>query len=171
MFTYLVKLLDPEQNAYVYELKMPDVTAEKPYAETSLFDETASEGDDQYTMFLFRDEACISSVLDYLKSWEEGEVSWEFADDEKAENGLQAYILHVVDQDNNPVAEVTVNFCTDTACVPNESDENGTITFAGTPNVYHVQIIDAPDGYSWDEDYEMYTSGEYGEWILRIRKD
>ena len=79
--------------------------------------------------------------------------------------------MHVVDQYNNPVEGVTVNFCTDTACVPNESDGNGTITFSGDRNIYHVQIIDAPDGYSWDEGYEMYTTSEYGEWILRIRKD
>jgi len=34
-----------------------------------------------------------------------------------------------------------------------------------------VQIIEVPDGYSWDESYEMYTTREYGEWILRVRKD
>lgn len=83
----------------------------------------------------------------------------------------QAYIIHVVDQNGSPVEAVTVNFCTDTACVPNESDENGTVTFTGAPDVYHVQIVDAPDGYSWDEDYEMYTAREYGEWVLRVLKD
>jgi len=171
VFTTVDKLLDTELNAYVYELKIPDVTAEIPYVDTALFDETKSDRNDQYTMILFRDETCISSVVDYLKTWQCGEVSWEFADADKAENGPQAYIMHVVDQDNNPVEEVAVNFCTDTACVPKESDENGTITFTGDRNVYHVQIIDVPDGYSYDEGYEMYTTREYGEWILRIRKD
>ena len=52
-----------------------------------------------------------------------------------------------------------------------ESDEDGLITFTGAPDAYHVMIIDAPDGYSYDEDYEMYTAREYGEWILRVRKD
>ena len=33
------------------------------------------------------------------------------------------------------------------------------------------RIVDVPEGYSWDEEYGMYTSREYGEWILRIRKD
>ena len=33
------------------------------------------------------------------------------------------------------------------------------------------QIVNAQDGYSWDENYVMYTPGEYGEWILRVRKD
>ena len=69
------------------------------------------------------------------------------------------------------MAEVTVNFCTDQACVPNESDENGTVTFTGAPDVYHVQIVDVPEGYSWDESYDMYTTREYGEWVLRVRKD
>ena len=91
--------------------------------------------------------------------------------EEKKENAPQAYILHVVDQNNNPVGEVVVNFCTDQACTPGESDENGLITFEGEPNKYHVQIIDVPEGYSWDEDFEMYTSPVYGEWTLRIKKD
>ncbi len=59
-----------------------------------------------------------------------------------AENAAQAYIIHVVDRDNHPVEEVTVNFCTDTACTPSTSDENGTVTFTGAPDVYHVQIVE-----------------------------
>ena len=101
-----------------------------------------------------------------------GKWTWEYADgDERAKNIQRAYILHVMDQDNNPVEEVAVNFCTDASCVPKESDENGLIIFTGLPGAYHVTIVDAPDGYSWDEDYEMYTPREYGEWVLRVRKD
>ena len=79
--------------------------------------------------------------------------------------------MHVPDQDNNPVGEVTVNFCTDSACVPQESDENGMISFTVAPDAYHVTIVDVPDGYSWDENYEMYTAREYGEWVIRVKKD
>jgi hypothetical protein len=123
-------------------------------------------------VILFRDEACISKALDYLKSWDLGEVSWEYADeDEKAGNEPKTYILHVIDQFSNPVGEVTVNFCTDTACTPQETDKTGTITYKGEPYKYHVQIIDVPEGYSWDETFDMYTTQEYGEWTLRIRKD
>ena len=93
------------------------------------------------------------------------------ADAAPAENAPQAYILHVLDQDDNPVEEVSVNFCTDTACVPKESDEDGLIIFSGAPDAYHLQVIDLPDGYSLDGDFDMYTPREYGEWILRIRKD
>ena len=84
---------------------------------------------------------------------------------------MQAYVIHVVDQDNNPVPEVAVYFCTDLACIPQETDENGTISFTGTPNQYHVQIIDVPDGYSYDEDFEMSTTPEYGEWTLHVQRD
>jgi thiol-disulfide isomerase/thioredoxin len=172
-FTDVTDLLDPEKNIYVYEQKIPDVTAEEPYVDAVLLDgKTASEVTDYYRVILFRDEACISKALDYLKSWDLGEVSWEYADeDEKAGNEPKTYILHVIDQFSNPVGEVTVNFCTDTACTPQETDKTGTITYKGEPYKYHVQIIDVPEGYSWDETFDMYTTQEYGEWTLRIRKD
>jgi hypothetical protein len=34
-----------------------------------------------------------------------------------------------------------------------------------------VQLIDLPEGYSSDEDFEMYTGTEYSEWVLRVKKD
>jgi len=97
----------------------------------------------------------------------------EYADEaaEQATAGKQAYIIHVVDQNNNPVEEVTVNFCTDTACTPQETDETGTITYEDEPYKYHVQIIDVPEGYSYDESFDMYTTAEYGEWVIRVKKD
>ena len=72
--------------------------------------------------------------------------------------GQKAYVIHVVDQDGNPVEEVTVNFCTDTACTPEETDEAGMIAFEGEPREYHVQIVDVPEGYSYDESFDMYTT-------------
>ncbi len=84
---------------------------------------------------------------------------------------LSAYVLYVVDQDDTVVPEVSVIFCTDTACVMRQSDENGMISFDGAPDVYHVEIVDVPEGYGWDEDFELYTEPVYSEWVLRIRKD
>ena len=83
----------------------------------------------------------------------------------------KAYILHVTDQNGDPVAEVSVNFCTDAFCVPKTSGKNGLITFIGAPDVYHVQIIDVPDGYSFDESFELYAGPEYGEWPLQVKKN
>jgi len=33
------------------------------------------------------------------------------------------------------------------------------------------QIVDVPEGYSCDENFEMYTTPVYSEWTLRIKKD
>ena len=87
------------------------------------------------------------------------------------EQALQAYVLHVTDQNGDPVPGVYVNFCTDQACVMQKSDENGTITFDGEPAVYHLQLLKAPAGYSFDKDFEMYTENAYSEATLYIRKD
>ena len=83
----------------------------------------------------------------------------------------EAYILHVLDQFDTPVAGVAVNFCTDTACYLRESDEDGMIVFDGAPEIYHVQVLLVPEGYSFEENLELYTTAEYGEWVLQIRKD
>ena len=166
------RLLDQERGVYLYDQSMPDPSASEQYTCVSLSDSGVDEDAKELYVFLFRNEESIREMAEVYAGEGLGEVRWEYADtDEKAGSTLQAYIMHVVDQDGSPVEGVTVNFCTDTSCVPKESDEDGLITFTGAPDVYHVQIIDVPDGYSWDEDYEMYTAREYGEWGLRVRKD
>lgn len=170
---YVTELLNPETGVYSYKQFMPNPEDQLPIFQIGLFNGNEDElTEKDIVYYLVKDEECVEILADSLK--EEGfeGIHWEYANaDAPAENALQAYIIHVVDQDNKPVGEVTVNFCTDQACVPNESDENGTVTFTGAPDVYHVQIIDAPEGYSWDESYDMYTTKEYGEWVLRVKKD
>ena len=170
---YLKDMLDPEEGVYTRRQPMPPPDDKNRYVQVQLYngyEEEASE--DDVTVYLVKDEGGIESLADSLKSRGYGEITWEYADAEApAENAPQAYIIHVADQDNNPVEDAIVNFCTDQACVPKESDENGAVAFAGAPDVYHVQIADLPDGYSWDEEYGMYTTREYGEWVLRVRKN
>ena len=137
-----------------------------------LCDYTIDPDEKSISVLLFRNEEDIDKFAERYKAEGLGEITWEYADEAaSAKNSAQAYIIHVVDQNNNPVEEVTVNFCTDTACTPQETDETGTITYEAAPYKYHVQIIDAPEGYSWDENFDMYTPAEYGEWVLRVRKD
>ena len=64
-----------------------------------------------------------------------------------------------------------VAFCTDTSCILQQSDDNGTISFNGTPDIYHLQLLKVPEGYSFDSDFEVYTEKVYEEWLLRIRKE
>ena len=169
--TDVLSLLDPEHGVYVFEQKMAGPEDEEACVQLQLYDRAVDEDDDrQCIVFLFPNEESIGRLAEQMKAMSAGKVSWEYTENTKAETP-QAYILHVVDQENKPVEEVSVNFCTETACVSRESDQNGAIIFDGVPDIYHVQIIDVPDGYSWDEDYEMYTNREYGEWVLRVRKD
>lgn len=168
----VLDLLDPERGVYVYDQEMPGPSDERQYVIVAMSESESNDTDDrEINVILFKNEEGLLQAIDEAKA--DGlEIRWQFMDsEEKAENVPQAYIFHVLDQDDNPVGEVTVNFCTDTACVPQESDGNGLITFTGAPDAYHVQIIDVPDGYSWDEDYEMYTPRKYGEWVLHVRKD
>ena len=169
---YVEELLDSEAGIYINEQMMPLPEDHLPFVQIALLKDSDEEVDPNEIHFLIKDESGIEKVADSLKADGSGEVTWEYADaDTQAENALKAYIIHVVDQDNNPVEEVTVNFCTDQACTPKETDETGTITFDGEPYKYHVQIIEVPEGYSWDESFDMYTAPVYGVWTLRIRKD
>ena len=98
-------------------------------------------------------------------------VTWGNTESAPAEDTApQAYILHFIDQHGSPVPGVYANFCTDTACVLQQSDENGTIIFDGAPDVYHVQLLKTPEGFSFDPGFEMYTDAVYGEWVLCILK-
>lgn len=153
---------------------MPDADDELHYMLVVLYEDVSDDEDsEEYAVYLFINEEAVQELVDASNaSGEEGTLTWEYADaEEPAANTHEAYIVHVVDQDNNPVEGVMVNFCTDVACIPVESDEDGQITFSRAPDVYHVTIVDAPDGYSYDADYEMYTPRTYSEWVLRVKKD
>ena len=163
-------MLDAERGVFTYEQKMKG-----PQGENFVLNLVNNIGGnstcDPIEFFLIRGEDHIEEAAEYIRSLEY-DVTWEFADEKPAEKAEQkAYVLHVEDQDGNPVPGVAVNFCTDAACTMQQSDENGLITFDGAQENYHVQILKAPEGYSFDKDYEMYTGNTYGEWVLHIGND
>ena len=164
-------LLDAERNAYVFDQPMPGADAEEPYVCACLLDAQSDADYDAVAVYLLSGDESVEAFADELRSMGY-ETTWEYAaDTQTGEPSLEAYLLHVMDQNGNPVSGMMVNFCTDTACVTCTSDENGTVTFDGAPDVYHVQMLKAPEGYSFDADFEMYTDSVYGEWVLRIRKN
>lgn len=171
---YAEDLLDPDRGAYIHDQVLEGiydgVTCHFNYGYLVNMD-LGGLDPDIVEYYVIADEAYIGEVEADLRSMGAEDIRWEIGEPVQAGNGPQAYILHVVDQENAPVPEVFVNFCTDVSCVPLESDENGLIVFSGAPDVYHVQVVDIPDGYSCDDDFEMYTGRNYGEWMLRIRKD
>ena len=71
----------------------------------------------------------------------------------------------------NPVPGAAVNFCTDAACTMAQGGEDGVITFDGAPENYHVQILKVPEGYSFDQAFELYTGETCGEWVLHVAND
>ena len=176
-FTALKEMLDPDRGVLAADVSVP----EEGYVMVCLVDYSkVLKGEDDPDMFPFyiaRNPGEIDSFVNALKASGYSEVTVEYETDadagSKADAGIKAdaYIIHVLDQNGDPVPEVFVNFCNDTACVPCESDDDGMIVYTGKPDVYHVQIIDYPEGYSCDESFEMYTTKTYGEWVLRLHKD
>ena len=170
-FTPLKEMLDPERGVLAADVSVP----EKGYVAVALMNYSmvinGEEDPDMIQFYICRSAGELESYVGALKASGLANVTVEYETDADAESSADAYIIHVLDQNGDPVPEVIVNFCTDTACVPCESDESGTIVYNGTPYAYHVQVIDYPEGYSCDESFEMYTTETYGEWIIRLHKD
>ena len=170
-FTPLKEMLDPERGVLAADVSVP----EKGYVAVALMNYSmvinGEEDPDMIQFYICRSAGELESYVGTLKASGLANVTVEYETDADAESSADAYIIHVLDQNGDPVPEVIVNFCTDTACVPCESDESGTIVYNGTPYAYHVQVIDYPEGYSCDESFEMYTTETYGEWIIRLHKD
>ena len=164
-------MYDAERGAFVYDQQMPAADAGIQYTAGMLCDVLLAYDDPDYIIYY------LTTSEDHIEDLVNGmgnsgvTVTWEYAEDAGAGEELQAYIVHIVDQDGNPVPGVFINFCTDVACELTQSDENGIITFAGEPDVYHLQLLKVPEGYSFDGDFEMYTEKTYSEWVLRIKKD
>ncbi len=170
-YTDLKDMLDPNRGVLTCDVSVP----EEGQVLVALMDYqkivTEMNDPDIIQFYIIRNPSEIDTHIDALKASGYSNVTVEYETETNAGSKADAYIIHVLDQNGDPVPEVCVNFCSDVACVPCESDEDGTIVYTGKPDVYHVQIIDYPEGYSCDESFEMYTPKTYGEWVLRLRKD
>ena len=64
------------------------------------------------------------------------------------------------------VEGLVVNFCTDTTCTPVTTSDEGSAFFTGAPAKYHVQVVQAPDGWEVLGETDFYTE-TYGQtfWI------
>ena len=81
------------------------------------------------------------------------------------------YRIKVVDQYGSPVGGVAVNFCSDTTCRPVFTSADGSAVYTDVPYNYHMQIIKAPKGYSFDRYAEYYTERTSGDYVLYVTKD
>ena len=62
-------------------------------------------------------------------------------------NNDSLYRVIVNDEDGNPVPGVKVQFCSETACMPGDTDETGTAEFREEKGRYTVHILQAPEEY------------------------
>ncbi|MBR3098286.1 MAG: hypothetical protein IKH18_01770 [Clostridia bacterium] len=81
------------------------------------------------------------------------------------------YTVRVIDQNGDPVPGAMVNVCSDTVCDPRMTDEEGCLFYESEPFNYHLQLLKAPEGYSFDRTQEYHTGTEYGETVITVTKN
>ena len=163
-------LMDTDKNVFLREEPMPAADEAVFYVYAAVIGHDGM-GPEAYGVYLIPGDECVEPLAETFRSWGY-DITWEYGEPAKdEEKALEAYRVRVVDQYGDPVAGMMVNFCTDTACMTLISDADGVIIYDGEPAEYHVQLLKAPVGCSFDRDFEMTTPVEYGEWVLRIKKD
>ena len=75
-------------------------------------------------------------------------------------NGDNKYCVYVYDAEGNPVEGAFIQFCDDATCAFQPTDANGLAEFrVDVEKVYEVHVIQAPEGFRWDErSYETLDS-------------
>ena len=67
------------------------------------------------------------------------------------DDGKVTYTIKVVDENNNPLANVMVQLCLE-SCFPGLTDANGVATFSREKADYKVTFVSLPDGYTYSSD-------------------
>lgn len=77
-----------------------------------------------------------------------------------ANDGKVTYTVTVIDQNNNPVAGVTIQFCDEENCkLPTATDANGVVTQKYAASEYHITLVELPAGYT-SQETEFYFGEE-----------
>ena len=85
---------------------------------------------------------------------------------------FNGYLISVVDQNEEPVPGVAMNFCSTDQCRLGTTDENGLLTLDLPQSEYHLAILDVPEGYSFEEGYEVNIEKNHtGPIVVTITKD
>lgn len=89
---------------------------------------------------------------------------------EEAE-GTDRYVFRVEDQNEEPVENALVNICTDTECQQEQTDADGLILYEGKPDQYHLQVLEVPEGYSFDESEKVYAEDTRSETDITVIRE
>lgn len=170
----LKDLYDPARGAFVCGQEAQDGSGGEAcrYCRGLLADSALGADDPRAVEYLLvPDEEALAGAEEALRAAGRADVRREDGEPVRPGDPPQAYVLHVADQYGSPVPGVYLNFCTDAACSLAVSGGDGTLVFSGMPCEYHVQLLMVPEGYSFDEGFEMNLGPAYGEWQLRVRRD
>lgn len=76
------------------------------------------------------------------------------------QDGKVTYTVTVVDQNGNPVAGVSIQFCDDEACkLPVATNSDGVVTAKYPASNYHITIAELPAGYTCEETEFYFEDG------------
>ena len=84
--------------------------------------------------------------------------------------GGAPYEVQVTDAAGSPVAGVMVQFCSDTECMVNRTDENGSAAFEAEPGNYTAHILKVPAGYEANKE-ELSLTAENRMASFSLRKE
>ena len=99
------------------------------------------------------------------------ELCNKYSFDEEDEEGgeeesASGYDFEVVDQNGDPVPGAVMNLCSDESCMMETADEEGHIHYDVAPGKYHITVLHVPDGYTFEENDDLYTEEDNSEVIL-----
>ena len=85
------------------------------------------------------------------------------------ENDVKKYRVIVSDNEGNKVQGAMVQFCSDTECKTEKTDESGVASFEAEKGVYTVHVLKAPDGYEENTE-EITTLETYSDIFIVLQK-
>ena len=107
------------------------------------------------------------AVCVYLFSVDGADISTEQTSVEVQSGG---YVIKFTDADGNPVSGVMAKVCDEASCTMVTSGEDGVVHFDGEIKTWEVQILSAPEGYSFNAD-EIYPLSENAETVIALEKE
>lgn len=91
---------------------------------------------------------------------ESTEATTEEQVQETQDDGKNAYLVHVVDEEGNPIAGAMVQICEGTACNPGVTNAEGTAVIRAVEGNYEAKMLSMPEGYTYSTEQEVFPYGE-----------
>ena len=88
-------------------------------------------------------------------------------DGEVLANDAGTYRIFVTDTEGKPVADASVQFCSDVTCTMQKTDADGMASFEADEGAYTAHVLKVPEGYEKNNrEYEF--SEEYSDLYIQL---